>query len=58
MVNHNVALICAADAVGMNRMPFLYVEAPARRTSKLKIALQFLLTVAVLTFSAIVALSR
>jgi hypothetical protein len=42
----------------MTRMPFLYVEAPERRPSKLKIALQFLLTLAILAFSAIVALSR
>jgi hypothetical protein len=39
-------------------MPFLYVEAAERRPSKLKIALQFLLTVAVLTFSAIMVLGR
>jgi hypothetical protein len=39
-------------------MPVLYVEAPERRPSKLKIALQFLLALAVLTFSAIVVLSR
>jgi hypothetical protein len=42
----------------MTRMPFLYVEAQAHKPSKLKIALQFLLTLAVLTFSALVVLGR
>jgi len=39
-------------------MPFLYVEAQARKPSGLKIALQVLLSLAVLTFSALVVLSH
>ena len=34
----------------MTRMPFLYVEAPERKSGRLKVLLQFLLTTAVLTF--------
>jgi hypothetical protein len=37
----------------MTRMPFTWVEEPDRKPSRLKIVLQALLTVAVLTFCAI-----
>jgi hypothetical protein len=38
----------------MTRMPFLYVEAPERKTGRLKGLLLLLLTAAVLTFCALI----
>jgi len=57
-MNPNRSLILGADSWTMTRMPFLYVEAQEHKPSKLKVVLQVLLTLAVLTFSGLVVLSR